>query len=90
MKENEKHHAELSDSLRCLSNFVIFWQNRKAERAEQLTSVICDNSDQGKIDFCIKVLKLAQVELDKLQLRALELEKELALSGVCAECGRSE
>jgi len=90
MKDNEEQHREVSNSLRILGNKVQFWLERKAERADQLTSAICMNSDQGKIDFCIKVLKQAQDELVKLQMRSLELEKELALSGVCAECGRSD
>jgi len=83
-------HAELTGQIEAVTSRIQFWQARRAERAEQVTVEICQNNVQGVIDFAIQGLRKAQDELNVLRIKLEALHKQLALTGVCARCGRSD
>lgn len=83
-------HAELTGQIEAVTSMIQFWQARRAERAEQVTVEICQNNVQGVIDFAIQGLRKAQDELNVLRIKLEALHKQLALTGVCARCGRSD
>jgi len=90
MQPIQTQHAELTGQIEAVTARIQLWQNQRVERAEHLTSEICQKNNPGVIEFAIQVLRQAQDELNVLYIKLEALEKQLALTGVCATCGRSD